>query len=125
MIEATVLAALTSGSPAPTAAGDQVYAGLLPFDSVTTGISFSRISTDPLVSLAGDSFLDRVRIQIDCWAPTYGAAKSLGNEARFAMANYAGLKSMPDTMRDDFEPDTRLYRVSMDFFVWETSSHRP
>ena len=120
-VETLVLLALTAGSPAPTSAEDRVYATPLPDGTFDDGpaISYQRVSSLPTLSLAGDSFLDRVRIQIDCWASTYLGAKTLANEVRFAMANYSGLKSVPDTTLDDYEADTRLYRVSVDFFCWE------
>lgn len=117
MVEADILGAL-KGSPPATSAGDNVYAFLLPESATYPAITYQRISNVPVNSLAGRSNLDQVRVQVDCWAETYDAAKTLAGEVRTAMAA-AGYKGLLITDADDFDQDARIYRVTMDFYCWQ------
>lgn len=116
-IEQTVLAALTTGSPLPTNAGSRVYAVLMPQGIALPAISYQRISNDPLADYNGDDGLDNVRLQVDCWGATYGAVKQLGEQVRAAFES-AGMVFNLDNDRDEFELETKLYRLSMDFLIW-------
>ena len=116
-IEETLVAALTVGIPGPTSAGNRVFAVLRPQDQATPAISYQRISNVPVADFDGDAGLDNVRMQIDCWAQTYGAAKILAREARVAIAA-ADLHAYVSTDRDDIDEETGLYRVSMDVSLW-------
>ena len=120
MIEQQVLLALTSGSPSPTSAGDRVYAMNLPFveNPRVPAVSYQRTGNTPIVSLSGHSGIDHVRMQVDAWASTYGAAKELATQVRAAMLS-AGFKALMVVDQDDFEPDTGLYRVTADYVCWE------
>ena len=121
MVEQEVLTALTAGSPSPTAAGDRVFALVLPQKVAAArvpAVSYQRVSNIPVVSLDGHSGLDHVRMQVDSWAGTYGAAKSLASEVRTAMTA-AGFKGLLATDHDEFEPETGFYRVSADYLCWE------
>ena len=116
MIEQTVLAALTTGSPLPTAAGSRVYAILLPQNIGMPAISFQRVATDPDASLSGNSGLDRVRLQIDCWARGYNEAKMLSAEVRVVLEALGALLVMD---LDGYEPTEKLYRSTLDFSLWQ------
>lgn len=118
MIEEDVLLALTVEAPAPTRAENRVYAVVLPQDIGFPAISYQRISDAPVNDYSGHSGLDRVRIQIDAWAQTYWEAKALGEEIRACMLA-ADFKAVPDTDFDDFETESKLYRFSADFFLWQ------
>lgn len=115
MLTADVLAALggTAG------AGTRVYALHVPQKGAAyPAIVYQVISDSPTTSLAGSRKPDRVRVQVDCWAATYAAARSLHAEVRTKMEG-AAFQGMLADVRDDFEPDVGLYRVSADFFCWE------
>lgn len=118
MIETDIHAALTAGSPSPTAAGDRVYALLRPQGGALPAVVYTRISNQPVTSLAGSSGLNRVRVQIDCWATTMAAALTLADEARVAL-EAATMKALPDSDFAEYEEETRIYRLSRDFFCWE------
>lgn len=116
MIEQTVYAALTTGSPLPTAAGIRVYPVMMPQNPTLPAITYSRVSGVPIVSLDGMSGLDCVRLQIDCWASTYLAAKNLATQVRTEMATLNALLLLDV---DGYEPDEKVYRVTMDFSLWQ------
>lgn len=116
MIEQTVLAALTTGSPLPTSAGERVYAILLPQNSPMPAISYQRVATDPDASLSGNSGLDRVRLQIDCWSYGYAETKALAAEVRAVMGGIGALLLMD---LDGYAPEEKLYRSTLDFSLWQ------
>lgn len=117
MIEEDVLTALV-GSPPATSADERVYALVLPDESSYPAITYQRISNVPVNSLSGSSDLDQVRVQVDCWATTYGAAKALAGEVRTAM-EAAAFKGLLVTDADEFDDVAKVYRVSMDFYCWQ------
>jgi hypothetical protein len=118
MVEQEIIQVLTAGSPLPTAAGNNVYALVLPDNSSLPAITFQRISSTPVNDLSGHSGLDQVRMQIDCWSRTYGGAKALAAQVR-ALMTEAGFKALLATDRDDYESDTQIYRSSTDYMVWQ------
>lgn len=115
-VEQALFEALTTGSPLPTDAGDRVYAVLMPQDVVLPAVSFQRISNNPIVSLDGASGLDQVRIQVDCWAETYAAVKTLSAQVRSVME---GINALPVMDLDGYEEVKHVYRLTMDFSMWQ------
>lgn len=114
IVEAQILTALKGN----TSAGNNVSALVLPFNATRPAITYQRISSDPVTSLTGYSNLERVHMQIDCWADTFGAAVELSASVRPLMAA-AGFKGLPGSDWAEYEPDTDLYRVSRDYFCWQ------
>ena len=117
MIEATILTTLLADTAVDAIVDDRIYAFQLPENAVTyPAITFQRISGIPDVALSGHTGLDQVRVQIDCWARTYQAAKDLGVLVRTSFADIGIVKSDFDF----YESDTKLYRVSQDFQFWQS-----
>jgi hypothetical protein len=114
MVEAQIKTALKGN----TAAGDNVFALILPHDGLRPAITYQVITEAPINSFQGSSGLDRVRLQIDSWAKTYDAALQLEDQIRPLM-EAAGFKGLRETRRSEFEEDTKLYRVSADYWVWQ------
>lgn len=78
------------------------------------------IYTEPATVLDGsDGDLLNKRVQIDCWADSYDEARDLAELVRARMQT-EGISFGSSMLSDqDFdEPDTKLYRVSMDFSCW-------
>lgn len=115
MIEQTIYTALTTGSPL-TAAGTRVYPMLMPQNPTYPALTYQRIASAPVASLDGMSNLDRVRMQVDCWALTYLAAKNLAAQVRAELTLINALLLLE---LDDYEPNEKVYRVTMDFSLWQ------
>lgn len=102
--------------------GDRVYPVIRPQGSALPAVTYQRIAEDAMMNLDGiDTSLRQVRVQIDCWASTYAAVASLALAMRDRMnAAAATFTSVLLTGGglDDYEPETRLYRRSMDFHCW-------
>lgn len=112
-IETSVHTALSS------LAGGKVYPLVAPEKVAAPFIVYSRIASTPENTLDGGSTIDLVRIQVDTYASTYSACKSLADSVRVQMESGV-VKSTMQTDQDLFEPDLKLYRISQDYYVWQT-----
>lgn len=104
--------------------GTRVYPGTLPQNWTKPAISYQRVSGVRFRNLAGPAGRATPRIQIDCWAESYSGARTLAEAVRSAMDGYAGLMGTTtvgsvvlESDIDFYEPDTDIYRVSMDFWI--------
>lgn len=116
MIETTVYSVLAA---AATPAASRIYPLERPADDPLPAIVYQRVSTDPDQTLEGDSGLDAVRLQLSCWAETYAGAKALAAATRAAITSSASLKAVTEMEVDDRDPETREYRVILDFRIWQ------
>jgi len=103
-----LLAALVSGRAYPLVAPDPVAKPYTVFQVIVE---------TPQNNLDGASGLSNRRFQIDHYATSYGAVKTLAESTKTAMAG-ASFKSLHLSSIDFYENDTQLYRIMMDFSVW-------
>jgi len=96
----------------------KVYEGIRPQSSGVPALTFIVASRNPDEHLRGDSSLLNARVQVDAWAKHAKEAEQLANEARLLMLGSSVLQATTVSGFDDFEEDTKLYRVSQDFSVW-------
>lgn len=115
------IAALVSSVEHP----DRVYVSHLAEGTYLPAVSFLRVSSDRLYD--HDPWPEttpwvRTRIQINCWHTNYDTARDLGLAVMRALSGYTGF--MGDMLVssvfainefDTYEPDTKLYRRTMDF----------
>ena len=104
----TLLAALVSGRAYPLTAPDPVIKPYIIFQVI------SDVQQNHLEGYAG--FSNR-RFQIDAYATSYGAAKTMAASIKTAMAASL-IINVHLSSHDLYEPEVQLYRVSMDFSVW-------
>lgn len=90
----------------------------MPQEPTYPAIVYSRIASEPQNRLEGGASLDQVRVQIDCYATTYEGAKTLSASVRSAMES-ASLGATLQLDLDLYEPEVKVYRVTMDFYVWQ------
>ena len=101
-----------------TLVGNRCYPLVMPQNPTLPAIVYQRIASAPSNTLATPPTIDQVRLQIDSYAATYSEAKSTALSVRNAMES-ATFKATLQSDDDSYEPETRLYRVSMDFYVYE------
>ena len=101
-----------------TLASGRVYPIVLPDIAILPAIVYQRVSSIPITSLDGDTGLDSVRIQISVWAATYKEAKDLSATVR-ATLNASALKLVTENDTDDYESETKRFRVLTDYVVWQ------
>ncbi len=97
---------------------NRCYPMMMPEKPTFPAIVYSRISSLPFNTIVSASTLDQIRVQVDIYANTYSAAKTLAASVRTAM-EAAAFKATLQTDQDLFEPDVKVYRVTQDFYVWD------
>ncbi len=98
----------------------RVYAIHLPQSVTLPAIVYARVATVPHDDLELTQNQEWVRVQMDCWASSYSAAKALAAATRGAM-QATPVYGQLLTELDDYEPDEKLFRVIQDFNVWNGS----
>jgi len=85
---------------------------------VSPYITFQVIDAVPMLVSANSAKPEKMRLQVDIWAATYGAAKTLAASAKTAIdtATFAGT-ALIATM-DLYEEVSKEYRVMIEFYIW-------
>lgn len=116
---------LLASSGLTTLVGTRVHWASRPQGSTLPAVILTRISGVRDYTLAGASGYVESRVQIDCWARTYGAAKTTAQAVRNALHALLPAGSPPilglsiDGERDSFEgdPPEALSRTSLDVII--------
>jgi hypothetical protein len=111
MIEASI--ALRLGQ----LASGHVYPGIAPGDAPVPRITWMVIGGTTGWVLAGWDGSSDTQVQVDCWASSQYVALQLADQTFRHMAEPGEDFNVSDARRlpDDYEDDTRLFRVSWEF----------
>ena len=85
--------------------------------TVTPYIIYAVISNIPTTTLDGPTGLENRRMQVDVWGATYGEVKALEVTVKSTMAA-STITNVPLSTMDLHEPETNLFRVTMDYSIW-------
>ncbi len=133
MMEKDLIGLLLANAPIVAIVGDRVTPLARTQGAALPAIVVQRIGNGPEYADDGEVGIESARVQIDCWAETYGAAKDLSGAVRDALSALADVIQGSTTFlyivleeeRDLREPGGNapeyLFRVSMDFLVWSNS----
>lgn len=123
-MEEELRARLLASSAVTAICGQRITWGRRPQGEALPAIMLTVVSAPREYQLAGPAGLKEARVQVDCWAETYAASKSLARAvndqlggARFASVQGAFL----DTERDRSDLDAGgkwTHCTSLDFRVW-------
>jgi hypothetical protein len=96
-------------------ASGRVYPLVAPQDPVYPMVTYQPVAQEKVWGVGGSHDLERVRVQVDCYADTYSAATSLQDDVYEALE--ASVTSLADVrlVLVDFEETTRKYRVVFDY----------
>lgn len=125
MIQETLLTILLDDSYVTNVVGQRIYPLRMPQNASLPAVVYQRIGVDPVSSLSGDSYLDRARIQITCWALSYSAAVNLANKIRQSINRSEDIKSITVFEMDTEDPETKSYGVISDYLIWNTVEELP
>lgn len=124
MIEAALYSRLTGFAGLSALVSTRVYPATAPQDPTFPLIVYNRISGSRFESLAGSSGLARPRFQFDVYATTYSSAKAVAEQIRLALQGFRGTVASVDIQAvnyngdsDNYEEDSELYVVSLDFEI--------
>ena len=90
--------------------------GNAPQDTDKPYLTWILVTGTPENQLSGTPPIDRMTVQVDCWHPTDKGVELLATAARDAIEPYAHMTSMPVNER---EPETKLYRIALEFDWFE------
>jgi hypothetical protein len=116
--------AILAGLLVGTAAESRVFPLKLPQDGQLPAITYQQISNVRREGMGGTIPVERVRVQVDAWAETYKAVRSLGKEIDDRLNRYkgtiAGIEVL-DTHRlnetEMYESDTQRRRITADYII--------
>lgn len=115
---------LRSALVATGAVSQRVYPVLLPQTPTYPAISYQGIDN---IAQKGTSDLKESRWQLDCWALTYAAAKSLAATVKIKLEEYHDMSQTPGILwarvvneLDDYDPEVNVYRVIVDVILHTT-----
>ena len=120
--EGAIRAAILASAPVAAMVGTRVYPMMLPQGPTLPAIVYQRISTVPDMLVEGPGFAP-IRMQLSMWATTFDGARTLADAVVTALHGYHGGElrlSRLINLLDDYEPDTKLFRVIADFRVHHT-----
>jgi len=99
---------------------NRIHPVVLPQGTVAAfpAVTYQRVSGDRVYSLSGYSTLENARLQIDCWATSFETVKDLGDKMRQVVDSATAFASNLISDQDLYENEVKVYRVSMDFSIW-------
>ena len=113
--ELTVYTALQNHAGLTALVGNRVYGNRAPDSPTRPYVTYFSASIVPQNDLSSTPLVDNNRVQVDCWAESsYNDAKQIAAQCRAALQN-VGLCVFA---RDDYEQDTKLHRVQLDFSIF-------
>ncbi len=92
----------------------RAYPLILPEKGSYPAITYQNITDIPHNHLKGGSSAVNARIQVDIWANSYKETKDLYQSVKSALSDSLVLGT-----NEFYEKETKLYRLSIDFSVWE------
>jgi len=120
--EGAIWSAILASAPVTALVGTRVYPMMLPQGPTFPAVVYQRISTVPDMLVDGPGFAP-IRMQLSMWATTFDGARTLADAVVTALHGYHGGElrlSRLINLLDDYEPDTKLFRVIADFRVHHT-----
>ena len=99
----------------------RVYPIIIPQNAVFPCARYNRVSVLRDYTLSGPDCLPAVRFQVDVFGSSFSAVREAWDEIRKGLDGFDGVGDIQyvtlDNETDDYEDDTKLYRVIGDFVV--------
>lgn len=105
-----LLSGITSGRLYPMVAPDTVTKPYLVYQRISSAVN-------NILTGNGNPPIENTRYQIDVWASTYASAQVTADAVKAAMLGWS-VQNVQVLESDQYESQTQLYRVLMDYSVW-------
>lgn len=89
--------------------------GAAPQNCVAPYLTWSLVFGNPENTLSEPPQIDSLQLQVDCWHSKDALVEELAKAVRDALEPYAHMTGIPV---DGQDPDTQLYRMSLQFDWW-------
>ena len=117
--EKRIYTQLTGYSALTALVSTRIYPIQLPQACPLPAIRYNRISTEHINSFSGYSSCEMPSVQFDVFSSaSLDEAKQVVEQLIKAMDAATTYKALPTGQRELFESDPELYRISIDFWVW-------
>ena len=90
--------------------------GSAPQDTTRPYVTWQLITGIPDNTLSELPDVDRLSVQVDCWHQTDAGIEVLATAVRNAIEPFGHMTAINLNQR---EPDTKLYRISLQFDIWQ------
>lgn len=129
MIEQAFYQHLTADAGLATLVADRIYPFNIPHGVELDSITYNLAGSDRTYTMGGESAYIKAVFDVDCWSYTYAGAIAIADAVEASLVDYRGQlgsTSPPvdaDHIRmerrgpDQFEDDTGLHRVVLQFLV--------
>jgi hypothetical protein len=115
MLHAKVRNALLANAGVTDLVGQRIYPSIAPQNAVYPCILYRQISRIYRHDTLGKDTLEHARFQIDCYSPSLAQTFEMCEAVREAMEG----KAAELNYFEDYESETSLYRIILDFSVFE------
>lgn len=122
MIESDVQSVLVASAAVGALVGDRIAAGMLPEGELRPYVTYSLVTGERIPSMTDSGLMRHVRLQLDCWSPSYGQAKSIALAVQGAMEASALFEVVFIADQDLYDPETKLHYVVLDYSVWQVTA---
>lgn len=116
-----VRALLSASSPLTALVAARIYPGVVPQGAPFPAVVLRVVDEVPENSLTPSvsERLMRARLQVDCYAPTYRAARELFDEVDVVLGALASNSNTSELLmvRDLYDDESQMHRVTADFEV--------
>jgi len=111
---------LSTSTLITTLTSSRIYPVVLPQGAAVAfpAVTYQRVSADRVYSLNGYNTLENPKMQIDCWATSFETVKDLASKMRQVVDSATAFASNLISDQDLYEDELNVYRVSMDFSLW-------
>lgn len=126
MNDAAVYAILSVHTGLTALVGARVYPLVAPQNTGKPYVTYQLVAGDPLHTLGTDPGDGEALYQVDCWATDNPGAIAVAAQVKAALKDYTGEPAGvtvdrivgPEDQRSEYEPDTKLFRRSLDFRIF-------
>lgn len=119
MIEADIHTVLAADTAVGAICADRIAAGVMPEGEARPYVTYSLISGQRFGSMSAPGILRNARIQLNCFSPVYGVAKSLAVAVQNAIEASTLFEVVFNGDQDLYDPETSLNYVVLDFSIWQ------
>jgi hypothetical protein len=115
MLHEKVRDALLANADVTSLVGERIYPSIAPQSVTYPCILYRQVSRFYKSDTLGRDSMEHARFQIDCYSPTFTQTMEICAAVREAM----DLKACELNYFEDYESETELYRIALDFSVFE------
>lgn len=123
MLEQRLYAHLSADADVSALVGSRIYPLVMPQGAALPAIVYQRISGVPANHAGRVPSLESARVQVNCYAKTYGVAKDLCDAVVWRMQQSSPyFQCTRVNERDLYDDEDRTFALALDFSLWHHRS---